>query len=184
MSLSKKYSKSRDLKWSLRFRTVHPDGDNYDGVVTHVKRSFIVLREMRNFDFDGVVILPKKVLKGYRDAKFEECCNRILRQNGNIKKARTPKWLDNCNSLVDILKQLHKRGIWPAIEILFQADDKADSDFYIGPITRIEENVFWIHHYDATGCWGDEYDIDISELFKIEFDDAYSNHFNSYMKNL
>ncbi|WP_171039816.1 hypothetical protein, partial [Streptococcus pseudopneumoniae] len=160
-----------------------PDGDNYDGVVTHVKHSYIALKEGVDFDFDGVVILPKKVLKGSRDGKAEECTNRIIRYNGNIKNARSPRWLNNCSSLVDILRQLQKRNIWPAIEILFLLDGKTESDFFIGPITRIENNVFWIHGYDGSGRWNDEYEIGISEIFRIEFDSAYLNHFNSYMKN-
>ena len=62
MSLERKYSKSMREQWSLRFKTKHPDGDNYDGVVTHVKPGFIVLREERDFEFDGLIVLPKRFI--------------------------------------------------------------------------------------------------------------------------
>ena len=65
----------------MRFKTRHPDGDNYDGVVIHIAPNFIVVREVVDFEFDGVQVLPKKVIRGFRDGKFEECGNAIMRQN-------------------------------------------------------------------------------------------------------
>jgi len=184
MSLSQKYAKSKDEKWAVRFRTIHPGKQSYYGVVTHIARSFIVLRKTRDFDFDGVLVLPKRVVTGYRDGKYERCYNRILRFNGNIKKARTPEWLESCNSVPDILKQIKKRGIWPCIEDLFELDGKIETDFFIGPIVRIEDDRFWIHDYDAAGNWGEEYDIEFRDILRVAFNDRYSTEFNKYMKSL
>jgi hypothetical protein len=184
MSLSKKYLKSKGLKWLLKFKTAHPDGNNYDGVVTHIRRNFIVMREELDFDFNGVVVLAKRGLSGCRDGKFEECNNRILRQNGNIKKAKSPRWLNNCSSMVDVLKQLHKRDIWPMIDLLYQLDGKTEAENFLGQITRVEDDLVWIRDYDAAGCWGEEWDLDIGDVFRIEFDDAYSSQFNAYMRNM
>src|SRR5258705_4383198 len=99
MSLGQKYKKSFHEQWCLRFKTRHPDGDNFDGVVTHIKKGFIVLNQEEAFEFDGVVILPKRVITGSRDDKHEQCGNRILRENGAIKKCRSPRWLDSCETL-------------------------------------------------------------------------------------
>lgn len=184
MSLPKKYAKSNDLKWSLRFRTSHPAGDDVDGVVLHNARNFIVIKEMINLDFDGIVILPKKILKGYRDGKVEKCLNRILMFNGNIKKARMPRWLNKCNSIPEIIQQLMKRQIWPSVEIVWELDGKIESDFFIGPITQIDDNEFWIHDYEATGRWGYEWFIRFDEILKIKFEDRYSNAFNEFMRSI
>jgi hypothetical protein len=184
MNLSVKYKKSLDKQWAIRFRTRHPEGDNYDGVVTQIERSFIVMREIINFDFDGTLVLPKSALEGYRDGKFEACCNRILRFNGNIKKARNPKWLSSCASIQDVLKQLMSRDIWPVVEILYSLDGKIETDFFIGPIVRIEDNRFWINDYDASGKWGEKEEIGIKEILRIQFNDTYSTEFNKYMRSL
>ena len=77
MSLAAKYRKSKEKRCCLRFKTVHPDGDDFDGVVTHIKQRFVVLREERGFVFDGLVLLPKRVIKGWRDGRFERCTNKI-----------------------------------------------------------------------------------------------------------
>ena len=77
-SLEQSYRKSVEERWSMRFRTRHPEGDNYDGVIVHIGQHFIVVREEIDFEFDGIVVLPKKVIRGVRDGEFERCANKIL----------------------------------------------------------------------------------------------------------
>ena len=75
-------------------------------------------------------------------------------------------------------------NIWPIVEILFEIDGKLETDFYIGPIIKIERYGFWICPYDGAGKWEEEYFIEFKEIFKIEFDDQYSSTFNNYMRSL
>lgn len=182
MSLAKKYKKSKEKKWSLRFNTYHPDGDRYYGIVTHIQKRFIILRKHDEFEFNGTLVLTKKVIKGYRDSKFEACANEILRHNGNLKQAKSPRWLDNCTTIKQVLEKLQKRDIWPAVEIIFRIKKKTETLFYIGKITRFGKNAFWIYDYGADGKWQKEYKIRYDEIFRIEFDDLYTRHFNAYMR--
>jgi hypothetical protein len=132
MGITDKYRKSLDEKWCLRFKTRHPDGDNCDGIVTQIKSTFIVLREEADFDFDGIIILPKKVIKGYRDGEYELCQNEILRENNTLRKACSPKWLTACVTLPEVIRELQKRDVWPGVEII--SNRNAETAFYIGPI--------------------------------------------------
>jgi hypothetical protein len=86
MNLEKKINKSLEKKWRVRFKTTNPDKDNYDGVVICNKDDFIVLQQEESFEFDGLVIIPKKFIKNVRDGKYEKCCNEILVQNGQLEK--------------------------------------------------------------------------------------------------
>jgi hypothetical protein len=181
MGLAQKYRKSLNEKWCLRLKTKHPDGDDYDGVITHIKQGFIVLREERDFEFDGVIIIPKKFIKGVRDNKYEACANQILHENGAIKKLRSPRWIGSCDALPQVLMTMMKRGIWPGVEIVF--DDGKDSAFYIGPITRVEDGRFFLKCYDAAGNWERVYELNYGEVFRVEFDSKYCNYFNAYMKS-
>src|SRR5438874_10863931 len=124
MRLARKYSKSMRERWSLRFKTNHPDGDNYDGVVTHVKPGFIALREERDFEFDGLIVLPKRFIKGCRDGRYERCINEILRQDRAITRCRSPRWLDSCDSLPQLINELMRREIWPGVETLFNNESE------------------------------------------------------------
>jgi len=180
MNYAGKYRKSLGAQWCLRFRTHHPDGDNYDGVVTLVKKDFIVLREERDFDFDGVIVLPKRSIRGYRDGKYEQCCNKILRQNGAIRKCRSPHWLQACQTLPQVISALKKRDIWPGVETLFS--ENTESAFYLGPITASADDYFYLKCYDAVGKWEKEYKLRYDEVFRVEFDSKYCNQFNAYMR--
>jgi len=182
MSLGHKYKKSLHEQWCLRFKTRHPDGDNYDGVVTHIKRRFIVLSQEEAFEFDGIVILPKKVITGYRDDKYEQCSNHILRENSAIKKCRSPRWLDSCETLQEVVTALMRRDIWPGVEIVFNENTK--SAFYLGPVTRTTDNHFHLRCYDAAGNWEKAYKLRYDDIFKIEIDSSYCRHFNMYMRKL
>ncbi|HEX8127910.1 MAG TPA: hypothetical protein VF527_02335 [Pyrinomonadaceae bacterium] len=165
----------------MRFKTRHPDGNSFDGVIAHLKHSFVVLREEREFEFDGVVILAKKFVKGFRDGKYERCANQILRENGAIKKLRVPRWLDSCETIPQALATMMRRDIWPAVEIVY--NEGRDSAFYLGVITGVEDEQFSIKSYDAAGKWEKNSTLDYDEIFKIEFDSRYCKHFNAHMKS-
>ena len=70
-------------------------------------------------------------------------------------------------------------NIWPGVEILF--NEKAA--FYTGPITRITDDSFSIKCYDAAGKWEKVYELSYEEVFRLEFDSRYCNHFNAYMRS-
>jgi hypothetical protein len=184
MGLAKKYKKSKDEKWFLRFKTYHPEGDSFDGVVTNIKKKHIVLALKVDFAFYGTVVLAKKVIKGYRDGKFEKCANKILHYNGNIEKFKSPLWLEDCDTFKQIIKKLKQEDIWPVVEIIFKWKGKTETLFYLGKITQIKKNKFYIFHYDATGEWEKEYEIYYTDIFKIEFGGLYESNFNDYMRNI
>ncbi len=181
MGLAKKYRKSQERRWVLRLKTKHPDGDNYDGVVKDIKRGFIVLREERDFEFDGIIVLPKRVITGYRDGRFETCINEIMRTNRKLKDATSPRWLASCATMGQVIAQLHKRDIWPAVEIL--TEDDTDSYLLLGPITHVTDKGFSILLYEADGTWEAEHEVQYDEIFKVEVDSRYTNTFNAFMKS-
>src|SRR5882724_4041560 len=132
MNLERMYKKSLDEQWCLRLKTDHPDGGNYDGVVTQISKDFVVICQEEAFQFDGIVILPKKFITGCRDNKYDRCCNEILRMNGAIKKCRQPEWLQGCETIWDVFAVIEstKRNIWPTVEIVW--DKRSKGAFYLG----------------------------------------------------
>lgn len=179
--LERKFLKSLSEKCVLCFSTTHPDGDRYDGVVAAIKPDFIVVCEEEDWEFDGIQIFPKRAITDIRDGKFEACANRIVRGNKALSKMAIPEWLDACQSLTDVLQAMQQQEIWPAVETL--TNNKRDYFMYLGPITKFGEHSFWIRAYDAAGKWETQYEIDYSEVFRIEFGSRYCNHFNDYMKS-
>jgi len=179
MSRAHKYEKSLAEKWCMRFKTAHPDGDNYDGIITHIKRDFIVLREEDDFEVDGLIGLPKRFVKGVRDGKYDRCVNEILRENTELKKLRPARWLNSCETFPRVFAGLKRRDIWPGVETV---DGEKKAAFYLGPITEVTDDGFSIAGYDAAGKWEGIYDLSYSEVFRVEFDSRYCKHFNAYMR--
>jgi hypothetical protein len=180
MNLEKKFKKSLDEKWYLRFKTTHPEKDAYDGIVTHIKKDFIAIREEADFEFDGIEIFPKSSIKEIRDGKYDKCGNEIIRFNGTIKKLRPPRWLDPCETLPAVIAYMKEKDIWPGIEILFNKEK--DSAFYIGPITKYGKKNFTIRCYDAAGKWEKQYELEYAEIFRIVIDNKYCKNFNAFMR--
>lgn len=181
MSLKQKQQKSLKDKWSLRFLTTHPHGDNYDGIVVHIGSDYIVLREETDFEFDGLIALPTKYLDGYRDGPFERSRNAILRLQRAEPRLRVPRWLRACDTLPALLARLQEREIWPAVEVL--TDQGKSCAVYLGALQEVAESGVVLKGYDAAGKWEKPTHIDFDEVFRVEFDSRYCNHFNAYMKN-
>jgi hypothetical protein len=179
MGLPQKFKKSLDEKWCMRFKTRHPDGDAYDGVVLRFTKNLVVLGVVDNFEFDGIHIFRRSAIKGYRDDKFESCFNRILSDNGQINRFRAPKWLNACETFNQLALMLMKRDIWPAVEGVFNNE----GFFYIGRIVEVENDYFSINCYDAAGKWEKVYRFKFSEVFRMEFGSKYTEHFNNYMRH-
>ena len=183
MKLSAKYKESLEKKWAMRFKTVHPDGDCYEGMVIDIKRSFVVIKAVTDFEFDGTIIFPKKSICGYRDGDFESCYNRILHNNRQIDKLLIPQWLQECESIREVVSKLMQNDIWPCVEVLLNKESTSRAAFFLGPVVETEKDGFLMDCYDAAGRWGKAYAIiKYNDLLRIEFDDRYSNHFNQYMR--
>jgi hypothetical protein len=175
--IEKAFKKSLEKKWCLRFNTNHPDKDAYDLVVIHIGKLIVVAREFRDFESGGIIAFPRKSLTSVRDGDFEICENQILRRSGEIKKAKSIKWLNNINTIRDLVCALSKRKLWPAVEQV----RSGDFALFVGPIFHIEDKVFEVYCYDAAGNWEGGYGINFKNVFKIEFDSKYLNYFNGYM---
>ena len=179
--LERKFLKSLNEQSVLRFSTIHPEGDHYDGVVMAIKPDFIVVREEQNWEFDGIQVFPKRSIREIRDGKFEACANQIVRGNNAISQVVMPEWFTDCQCLADVLRTMQQQEIWPAVETL--TDKYRDYYFYLGPITKLGKSSFCIHAYGADGKWEKEYEIKHSDVFRIEFESRYCDHFNNYMKS-
>lgn len=180
MTLSKTYKKSIKKQWYIKFNTKHPDGDSYYGFVLKEAESFIVIASFSELEYDGITILTKKYIKSLRDGENEKCINEILRFNGQIKKVKNFKWLDKCETMECIIKELMRRDVWPTIEVV--SSDLKNSALYLGPIVGHGHKSFGLFGYSGSGKWEKEYILSFSHIFKIDLDTSYAKHFNNYMR--
>ncbi len=179
--MNKRIAKSLNDKYCIRLATNHPDKEAYDGIVIHKTRSLVVICEIHDFEVDGIIAFPRIRIEKVMDSDLEECENKIIRMNDEIRNIKKPKWLGKMNSIGELIQYLCKKKIWPAIEIIHKDNESA---LYVGPITKAGRTKFSIYCYDAAGDWEQEYTLNNSDVFRVEFNSKYTNHFNSYMKSI
>lgn len=172
-------NRSLDNKKEIRLLTKIAGAKYYDGVVLHTSEDFICLKQMKDFEFDGIVFVSRSVIITYRDSGMEKCANEVLQLNNQVKKIKRIKWVEQISNYKQLFTLLKTREIWPAVDIF----EKKKNALYVGPITRVEENTFGIYCYDATGKWEAEYKLMYSKIVAIEINTKYLNNFNLYMKN-
>lgn len=176
--MNKHLSESKNRKRLIRIRAKDPDKMNIDGIVLEDTRSFVTLLKVADFEPDGIVVVPKKWIKGIQDGEFEVCANEVIRFSGMLERGELFEWPSNLTSLADVFAYLKERDIWPAIEIVYNGD----SALYVGPITEISKRWLRVYCYDAIGQWEKEYEIEFAEIFRIEIESRYTRHFNAFMK--
>lgn len=182
MSLAAKYQRSLNEKRVIRFKTSHPDKVAIDGVVMSIKKNLVVIYSVYDFQFWSIVVLPKKWIRGYRDGEREDCYNDVIHSLKLDKNLSVPSWLLECETMRDVLCGMQQRDVWPTVEIVYDVGEKTHSAFFIGQIRDLTDTSFAMNIYGATAEWGETYDLDIADIFKIETGDSYSRYFNEYMR--
>jgi hypothetical protein len=173
----KEFNNSQRKKWIIRIITKNPDGDNFDGIVLGNHEKFIVFQDFQDFEQRGIIFLPKKWIRGIRNGALEKSFNKICRFSRTLKLTKEKNKLLIRSSLKEVILQLKKNHIWPVVEMI----NKKSSSLYIGPITHVDDNLFKVYCYDATGKWEGNYKLEYRKLFKIEINGKYAHYFNKYM---
>lgn len=180
MSNKKKLKHSLEMRWCICVKTREPARNAYDGIVTHLTREYVVLREESELEMDGIVVLPRREIRGVRNSKYERCTNAILRENGELDALSVPSWLDTCKTLHDIFSELHRSDTWPAVEVVYRG--RTRNALYLGPLTQVTKKFVTIRCYDAAGEWEDESRLAYDKIVRVEIESAYCRHFNAYMR--
>lgn len=179
-----KLHRSLDYQWCVRFVTDILDSDSaestvIDGIVAHIGEDFFALWQESDFEIDGMFFLRPWLIRDIRDDEHDECCNNILRQNGQIERLRLPDWLGECELLSEALQAMMSNDVWPAMV----HGDETENLYYIGSILSVSAETICVKCYDAIGNWGGEFELDVERLLRIDLDTRYCKHFNNYIRD-
>lgn len=157
---------------------LHHENEIYDGFVLLCNKDMVLIQEDRDFFSDGIIALPIRSIKRLRIGPIEKLRGKIVKQYGILKKIKKSFWLLKTKNIEQIIRECRLRKIWPIVEAL----KKGESALFIGPITEVGKNEFYLYAYDAEGKWEKNYKLQFREVFRIQLFDAYSKYFNRYMK--
>jgi len=176
--MNKDLDTSKRTKGILHLRTKNPDGTTFNGVILDNKKTLVIIQEFVGFEADGIIVIPKRWIRGIRNGKHEQCATKIIHSAKNLGAADDSGWYIDLTKMEEIITYLKTADIWPAVEVLY----KNDPSLYMGFITDVSKSSFRIYCYDAAGEWEKEYELEYSEVFKIEINSRYVRHFNEYMR--
>ena len=160
-------------------RIKHPDGTTLNGIILADKGPFYIIREFASFEPDGILIVPRKWLRGIRNSEHEICANAIIRNSKSINGAiDISVWLEKSTTVEEVLSGLSLNDLWPAIEVVHGKESR----MYLGRIVAISGKSFIMLCFDSDGVWIGEQKFKIADIFKIEFDSRYTINFSKYMR--
>lgn len=161
-------------KIPVRIVTRKPDNAIHHGIVIHLSRTIVILQEISELKFDGILILPLNNISKLRCGKVEHAEIKVMKATGNGFKSPRLPWLKKANTIKDVLSFLSARNYWPIVE--------TKAALYLGPILSTGKTFFDLYCYDAEGKWEKEYTLPYNEIIRIIFLDSYSEVFNEYMR--
>ena len=179
-SLAEALRRSRDERRLIRLETADPDGNAYDGIVMMIHSDFVAICPETDFEFDGIQLVARKHLTGYRDGAFEACWQEILIHSGEINRLAFPAWVEGCADWRAFFTAVRSRDVWPGIEVIVEGG--AESALYIGPVLTVGETSLTLLTYDAAGAWEKSYEIDYAEIFRVDLETKYCSRFNDFMR--
>ena len=173
----RKCQKNRDLV-KINRTVTEGEADIY-GVIFEFSDELMQLAEVKNFKFDGEVIIRMDHYDSIRSNAFDETCKQILIAEKQLSKAK-PKWTKlNLSSWNSVCKELKKMDF----HVIVECEDLKKPTFIIGPIEKINTKSVEIRNYDATGKLDKKRTkIKFKNITLLKFADEYSTTFRKYLK--
>ncbi len=103
-------------------------------------------------------------------------CSKINEINKLLANLNAPN-IDLCSweTVINSIKKLNKYCI---------IQNEYDDMYYIGEIIRVTKDNVYFKHFDSFGKWEEElYQIPLSSITSISFDDRYSTTWQKYLTN-
>ena len=154
---------------------------HFEGFIFEQNKHFVLMNDMRDFDYDGFVVLKKSDISKIRHTKNEKFYLHILKKEKIKKKIfKLKKKLSfKLSSLHNMMFQLKQLKIPIICEHLYGKKDL----FQIGTIQKVSKKKSKMRYFNARG----EFDykllvINHNTLTTIKIDSPYTNIFYKYSK--
>ena len=173
----KKYMEKRSL---VRiFRTVCGEEENIGGFIVGMSKHFLLLQLEDEFMLDGFAIIRRDDYDSIRHSSFERTRGKIFRAEGLLGNEYGFDKPLPLKSWADVLKALKSYDLHVTVQNI--KDDYLD--FWIGPITKVNDKTVSIHNYDPNGHLDERSTvIRLDTISVLKFGDRYSTTFRKYLK--
>jgi len=166
-------------RMTLRATLRTPAGTNVFGFPMAVSDDVLLMREICDYQFWGVVAIPRNNIANYRSGRYERFAESILKTEKVASKIGLLKWKTpiTLKSTFEFLCRFH---IDTSVTTGYQAAnvEPGEKRFYLGRITSIDDHGLLIRSVDALGKWDRKPTrITFAQVTQVGFDDPYIRTF-------
>lgn len=145
--------------------------DEICGQILSHSKNFILIRDVKDWHFDGYMIFPKKYISKVRYSKVEKFRENLMKKFLNKVSIFDIKWL-KLNSFKDIFESLHSN--YP--EVCIEGATECVNQFKIGKIVNYTKKELYINELNIYAKLSSkELRIPIKDITCIYFKDEYSS---------
>lgn len=154
---------------------------SFGGIIVEQNEKFILMSDLNDFNFDGVVIVRKSDISNVKRSINESFFDTIIEKEG-IKQAiiqRTANLNFKLGDFTEMFISLKELGIAIIIEQLYANVSK----FQVGPVSKVDKKKVFLDYFNANG----EFDFKpVTSKFKditfVRIDSPYANLFFKHVK--
>ena len=154
---------------------------HFEGFIFEQNRDFILMSDMNDFNYDGLVVLRKSDISEIKHTDKIKFFHKILKKE-KIKKRifkRRAKIDFKLETMYKMMKQLKKLQIPIICEHLYEKEEL----FQIGPIQKVGKKKAEIKYFNALGKFDFKPAIaKYKSITYIQIDSPYANIFYKYVK--
>ena len=148
--------------------------DEIYGVILRQSEKFILIRDIKDWHYDGYMIFPKKYISKIKYTKVEKFREKVM--NESISKINNIQWL-NLNTYDTLFSALMKNYN----EICIEGASEEVNQFMIGKIAGYSKKSLAINKLDIYAKLSSKkIEIPIKEITCIYFKDEYSSKLFAY----
>ena len=154
---------------------------HFEGFIFEQNKDFVLMNDMRDFDYDGFVVLRKSDINEVKHTGNEKFYLHILKKEHIKKKIfQKRKQLDfHLDTLQNMMKQIKKLKIPIICEHLYKKNDL----FQIGTIKKVSKKRARMRYFNARGKFDFKLlSVEYKTLTYIRIDSPYTNLFYKYTK--
>jgi hypothetical protein len=150
--------------------------DAWCGLPLMMSDDFVLLRALRDFYFDGFVVVRLRDITAVRSGEMERFMERVMRAEGFFDNLRPPKPL-LLRSWRTVLEGVRAHYRFAIVE----CENASDDGFYLGEIAEVDDDQMALFYIQANGVRDVvRTEIPLDEVTVVRFDDPYVNLFGKY----
>jgi len=150
-----------------------------EGIIFEQTDKLILMNDMTDFNYDGLVIIRKKDLSEIKHTDNERFFKKILDKENITQKIASNK--EQANVILSKYKELLVQVMVTKQPVIIECKYANDDRFLVGPITKVADKYIEVKYFNSQGQYDlKEVKVKIKDITVLKIDSPYANTFYKY----